>query len=68
MLPFGSHQAPLYRGSQQNREKGNPQTVLKVFPQDGHIYLDTPPLPQKALPSECSEVGGGKYSRGGEDD
>jgi len=26
MLPFGSHQAPLYRGSRQNWLKGNPQT------------------------------------------
>ena len=26
MLPFGSHQPPLYGGSQQNRLNGNPQT------------------------------------------
>jgi len=37
MLPFGSRQAPLYRGSRQNRLKGNPQTCVS-YPEEERAH------------------------------
>jgi hypothetical protein len=41
MLPFGSHQAPLYRGSRQNRLQGHPQKGVSYLKEErAHTHQD----------------------------
>ena len=52
ILPFGSHQAPLYRGSQQNRLQGNPQRAVSY--ERGTPVLPTrPPCVHPRRGSAC---------------